>query len=67
MALVGEERAGWPKGGGVVVLAYPELTTSEAMAEEMAEALVAVVRMVAIVETPGGWLVVVVMVEAPGG
>lgn len=65
MALVGEERAGWPKGGGV--LAYPELTTSEAMAEEMAEALVAVVRMVAIVETPGGWLVVVVMVEAPGG
>lgn len=63
MALVGEERAGWPKGGGVVVLAYPELTTSE----EMAEALVAVVRMVAIVETPGGWLVVVVMVEAPGG
>lgn len=61
MALVGEERAGWPKGGGV--LAYPELTT----AEEMAEALVAVVRMVAIVETPGGWLVVVVMVEAPGG
>lgn len=45
------------------VLAYPELTT----AEEMAEALVAVVRMVAIVETPGGWLVVVVMVEAPGG
>lgn len=49
--------------GGVVVLAYPELTTSEAMAE----ALVAVVRMVAIVETPGGWLVVVVMVEAPGG
>lgn len=49
--------------GGVVVLAYPELTTSE----EMAEALVAVVRMVAIVETPGGWLVVVVMVEAPGG
>lgn len=64
MALVGEERAGWPKGGGVVVLAYPELTTSEAMAEEMAEALVAVVRMV---ETPGGWLVVVVMVETPGG
>lgn len=63
MALVGEERAGWPKGGGVVVLAYPEVTTSE----EMAEALVAVVRMVAIVETPGGWLVVVVMVEAPGG
>lgn len=51
------------RGGGVVVLAYPELTTSEAMAE----ALVAVVRMVAIVETPGGWLVVVVMVEAPGG
>lgn len=51
----------------MVVLAYPELTTSEAMAEEMAEALVAVVRMVAIVETPGGWLVVVVMVEAPGG
>lgn len=44
----------------MVVLAYPELTTSEAMAE-------AVVRMVAIVETPGGWLVVVVMVEAPGG
>lgn len=63
MAVVGEERAGWPKGGGVVVLAYPEVTTSE----EMAEALVAVVRMVAIVETPGGWLVVVVMVEAPGG
>lgn len=49
-----------------MVLAYPELTTSEAMAEEMAEALVAVVRMVAIVETPGGWLVVVVMVRLLG-
>lgn len=65
MALVGEERAGWPKGGGGGAgLSGADNIGGDGGGDGGSIGGSAHVRMV---ETPGGWLVVVVMVEAPGG